>query len=208
MITDNVDPLPWFSRTIPTRVRASFGSWTSQFYENLSQNAAGEDALIMPTDKDDSGEHEHQDPKSTQVRAVLTRRVIILSALAGCVVLLLSTIMVMLHQARAPKIWESCGDNPEMARSRGCQFDVINFALQTRECFDASLVAEFAEVEPWTFWKTEDNNSNETVPQYVEICPYSHFILRTEIFQGPFRVEKPDLSKKEMVQLIHIFPKS
>jgi hypothetical protein len=154
-MTTDIDPLPPLFRIMPTRVRALFGSWTSHFYERISSQAAAE--------KDDCGEQE-QNSGITRPRAFSTRRFIILVVLASCVVLLVTVIMTTAHQTH-PKIWDSCGDGPEMARSRGCQFDVINFAWQTRECFDASLVAEFAEIEPWTFWVT--STSNETVPQYV-----------------------------------------
>ncbi|KAH8812842.1 hypothetical protein F5884DRAFT_786520 [Xylogone sp. PMI_703] len=64
-----------------------------------------------------------------------------------------------------PKIWKDCGGDPEIARSRGCHFDLIAFAWQTHECFDAPLVAEFAEFEDWTFWASE--YGNETVPKEV-----------------------------------------
>jgi len=50
------------------------------------------------------------------------------------------------------KTWSSCGDSPETARDRNCSFDLISFAWQTPECYDAELVSEFASWNNWTFY--------------------------------------------------------
>lgn len=55
----------------------------------------------------------------------------------------------------------SCGDNSTTARERECSFDLITFAWQMPECYDAPLVHEFADWEPWKFWT--DEHSNETL---------------------------------------------
>jgi hypothetical protein len=60
-----------------------------------------------------------------------------------------------------------CGNSPSTARTRGCSFDLISFAWQTPECFDASLVSEFATWDDWTFYT--DRKGNMTVPQEVAL---------------------------------------
>ncbi|KAI1170410.1 hypothetical protein F4777DRAFT_569361 [Nemania sp. FL0916] len=54
--------------------------------------------------------------------------------------------------SETPK-WSSCGDSVATARARGCSFDLISFAWQTPECYDAELVNDFATWEGnWTFY--------------------------------------------------------
>ncbi|KAI1322457.1 hypothetical protein F5Y16DRAFT_386598 [Xylariaceae sp. FL0255] len=50
--------------------------------------------------------------------------------------------------------WSSCGDSKQTAEERGCSFDLISFAWQTPECYDAELVTEFASWN-WSFY-TDD----------------------------------------------------
>jgi hypothetical protein len=61
--------------------------------------------------------------------------------------------------------WESCGSTPESARQRGCSFDLISFAWQTPECYDSSLVSEFATWDEWYYYT--ERRGNVTVPQSV-----------------------------------------
>jgi hypothetical protein len=75
-----------------------------------------------------------------------------------------TTIFALLGRAQRPA-WESCGSDPATARARGCSFDLISFAWQTPECYDASLVRDFAEWDTWTFYTAE--RGNVTVTQEV-----------------------------------------
>ncbi|KAK0649769.1 hypothetical protein B0T16DRAFT_410690 [Cercophora newfieldiana] len=56
----------------------------------------------------------------------------------------------------------SCGSSPAEARSRGCHFDILSFAWQTPECFDAKLMDSFLAFGNWTFY-AEPNRTAETV---------------------------------------------
>jgi hypothetical protein len=57
--------------------------------------------------------------------------------------------------------WKSCGDNPQTALERGRSFDLISFAWQTPECYDAEIVKGFIthnEPDGWTFYDEMDRN--------------------------------------------------
>jgi hypothetical protein len=48
----------------------------------------------------------------------------------GVIVTLLSLLLIpiiLVHRSQHPR-WPSCGDNPTIARERGCSFDLITFA--------------------------------------------------------------------------------
>jgi hypothetical protein len=78
-----------------------------------------------------------------------------------------TVILALLSRSHRPT-WESCGSDPATARARGCTFDLISFAWQTPECYDASLVADFADWETWTYYTEEGGErSNTTVAQEV-----------------------------------------
>ncbi|KAK4495022.1 hypothetical protein PRZ48_013349 [Zasmidium cellare] len=82
-------------------------------------------------------------------------------------VLGLALVATWASRTNVPKpTWSSCGSDPETARSRGCSFDLISFAWQTPECFDADLVSEFASWEgDWTFFA--DDKFTQPVDQSV-----------------------------------------
>ncbi|PVH84633.1 hypothetical protein DL98DRAFT_357202, partial [Cadophora sp. DSE1049] len=60
-----------------------------------------------------------------------------------------------------------CGENPAIARSRNCSFDLISFAWQTPECFDGPLVSEFSAYQPWSFYTDVFGRGNETVSKDI-----------------------------------------
>jgi len=74
--------------------------------------------------------------------------------------IILSIPIFLIRRSQHPR-WPSCGDSPTTARERGCSFDLITFAWQMPNCYDAPLVDEFADWESWTFWT--DQHGNETV---------------------------------------------
>lgn len=39
--------------------------------------------------------------------------------------------------------WNDCGGNPDEARRRQCQFDILSFAWQTTECYDNETAESF-----------------------------------------------------------------
>jgi hypothetical protein len=64
--------------------------------------------------------------------------------------------------------WPSCGDTPEIARQRGCSFDLISFAWQTPECYDSDLVSEFANWDRWSFYT--DSHGNVTISEVAALA--------------------------------------
>ncbi|KAL5323462.1 hypothetical protein ACEPPN_007999 [Leptodophora sp. 'Broadleaf-Isolate-01'] len=117
--------------------------WKTRSYEELSQERAegkfGEETQSLPPEVG----------PSTQSRTI---RYI---AASGTFLLALIAIPISLIRHRSNPQWQSCGDNLETARQRGCSFDLITFAWQMPNCHDAPLVDEFADWEHWTFWTNE-----------------------------------------------------
>ena len=108
-------------------------------------------------------ENDHgEDPKSHQVGRRRLRYMIL--GLLLVLSISITAIVILLDRTHRPA-WDSCGNDPATARSRGCSFDLISFAWQTPECYDASLVAEFSQWDTWTFYTEE--RGNVTVAQEV-----------------------------------------
>jgi hypothetical protein len=80
---------------------------------------------------------------------------------------ILVTTAIVFIQRKHPPPWESCGSSPESARHRDCSFDLISFAWQTPECFDSTLVSEFAAWEEWSFYTEEHGNA--TIPSQIAL---------------------------------------
>ncbi|KAH6623366.1 hypothetical protein F5144DRAFT_595548 [Chaetomium tenue] len=55
-------------------------------------------------------------------------------------------------QATYPHRWTTCGTTPSTARARNCRFDILSFAWQTPECYDAELMTAFLQHRPWQFY--------------------------------------------------------
>lgn len=127
-----------------------FGKWRFRFYHKVPQE--GEEGQI----------HEESERvlsgKSQLVQLYIAYTIIIIGMIVGITLLFSSKFLT--RPLQQPQ-WLSCGDNPTTARERNCSFDIITFAWQTSECYDAPLVEEFAIWEPWTFWT--DESGNETV---------------------------------------------
>jgi hypothetical protein len=49
--------------------------------------------------------------------------------------------------------WTNCGSSAYEARERGCHFDTISFAWQTKECYDAEVVEAFQQYDDWEYWE-------------------------------------------------------
>src|SRR4051794_39657381 len=69
-----------------------------------------------------------------------------------------------IHDSAAPPPAEltSCGSTPSKARSLGCHFDILSFAWQTPQCYDAELMDSFINFYNWTFY-TQPDRTSETV---------------------------------------------
>ncbi|KAL2263972.1 hypothetical protein VTK26DRAFT_3966 [Humicola hyalothermophila] len=68
----------------------------------------------------------------------------------------LDVLPASIHNNRAtpdsPPVNTNCGSSPSEARRRGCRFDILSFAWQTPECYDAELMEEFIGYDNWTFY--------------------------------------------------------
>ena len=62
----------------------------------------------------------------------------------------------------ALKPYTNCGSSPSEAQSRGCRFDILSFAWQTPECYDAELMEQFIAYDNWTFYTETDANTTDT----------------------------------------------
>jgi hypothetical protein len=65
---------------------------------------------------------------------------------------IISCIVIIASRRAQHYSWSSCGSTATQARDRGCSFDLISFAWQTPECYDAPLVSEFAAWDSWEFY--------------------------------------------------------
>jgi len=130
--------------------------WTTRSYQEVSQ--AKEDEVI---NKQITTKSPPLDSHPNRFRYSLYG--LFISLIVLLFLLLIPTVFV--HPSQHLQ-WDSCGDSPTTARERGCSFDLITFAWQLPNCYDAPLVDEFAAWEPWIFWANE--HGNETVS--VEIA--------------------------------------
>jgi hypothetical protein len=51
-------------------------------------------------------------------------------------------------------IWKDYGETPEEARSRGCSFDMLSHAWQTKECYDEEISESYRQAGAWEPWRT------------------------------------------------------
>jgi hypothetical protein len=153
--------------SLRTHARAILYPSTSHPHEHLPKDAMEEEGQILLLPEKDETEQEQLDqgqfPAISRRFLIKTRHVILGALVVFCCLLI--PIFIVRHARTRSTVWTSCGDTPETARERGCQFDTTGWAWQTPECYDASLSAEFAEWEPWIFWTSK--HGNESVPREV-----------------------------------------
>lgn len=89
--------------------------------------------------------------------ALTSRRAVWFCAItaASLLVLLIGT---LIHFSQ-PKVWSDCGGTPAIARSRGCSFDTLSFAWQTKECYDRNNTETFRlHNGTWTYFYDHDGH--------------------------------------------------
>ena len=59
-----------------------------------------------------------------------------------------------------------CGQTPEEARARGCEFDMLVTAWLPSRCIDRELVREFMSLGKWQFYDKQDGNENDKLITY------------------------------------------
>jgi hypothetical protein len=147
--------------SLRTTSRFIISSWTPQAYDDIPQekdNMEEEQSQSLISETTETA----QDKNSSKTSSSPRRHKWTIGLASGIIItIFIILIPILTHQPHHPKIWTSCGSNPSTARSRGCQFDLISFSWQTPECYDSTLVSEFASFSPWTFWTSE--NGTETV---------------------------------------------
>ena len=75
--------------------------------------------------------------------------------------LLLTSILVLglaptFRSWNREKVWTDCGGTPEGARSRGCSFDMLSHAWQTKECYDKEISETFRQAGAWEYYLDQD----------------------------------------------------
>jgi len=112
-------------------------------------------------------EDEEQDvTPSARSSAKPRPRILIILSLGVVLALVLLTTRILAFIGRVhPRPPLSCGTTPSSARENGCFFDLISFAWQVPECYDASLVSEFSSWDTWSFFI--ENRGNVTLPQEI-----------------------------------------
>lgn len=112
----------------------------------------------------DEGQEKGQNVILEPVHKGQRRKAYIIVGIVTAVLAILLCPAIVLHRAQLPR-WTSCGKSPSTARERGCSFDLISFAWQTKECYDSSLVSDFANWDSWVYYL--DAQSNVTISQDV-----------------------------------------
>ena len=103
-----------------------------------------------------------QAPKKNPSRVYLASLYLILALISS-----LAITATILHQPLSSPPTSTrqanCGSSPASARARGCHFDILSYAWQTLECFDADLMSEFTSFnQNWTFY-THLNDTTDPV---------------------------------------------
>ena len=98
-----------------------------------------------------------------QVRYTLISGALVLSILI--IIALTASFSGQGQQHSPTATWTSCGEDKATALARNCSFDLISFAWQTPECFDYTLVSEFAAWDDWKFYLWF--NGSVVIPQSV-----------------------------------------
>lgn len=70
------------------------------------------------------------------------------------------------YMPKKSEIWKDCGSSPTEAKQRGCKFDILSFAWQTKECHDEDLLNDFINAGSWKFYK-EPSSTSTSVPLEV-----------------------------------------
>ena len=91
----------------------------------------------------------------------LIAALLILPATLICLILLIHLLVSKSPQSPHHPRHTSCGTTPSQARSRACHFDILSFAWQTPECYDAELITDFLSYDNWTFY-AEFNTTDPT----------------------------------------------
>ena len=127
----------------------------------------------LPTDADDQQDTEQN--RFLDKRAATRKCIFIIGSLL--VILILVAAWALTTTLRKPSTRQSsCGDSLETARQRNCSFDLISFAWQTPECYDAELVSEFASWDNWSFYADD----KLTVPVSQEMAWHGNRTLFVE----------------------------
>ncbi|PWY96372.1 hypothetical protein BO94DRAFT_592027 [Aspergillus sclerotioniger CBS 115572] len=131
----------------------------SEVYEQLElPDAESEDQHLIRT-----GFGEIPESKSRLHRRSLKVPIKLVSA--TITVLLALALLALVYTQWPPSPWKDCGNSPEEARRRGCNFDIMSFSWVLEPCDDTELTEEFLGLEDWQ-WFTEFNGT-ETVPKDV-----------------------------------------
>ena len=59
--------------------------------------------------------------------------------------------VVLIRRARG-ETWTDCGETPDEARSRGCSFDMLSHAWQTKECYDGEISSAYRKAGRWQYY--------------------------------------------------------
>ncbi|KUJ12459.1 uncharacterized protein LY89DRAFT_208026 [Mollisia scopiformis] len=65
----------------------------------------------------------------------------------------------------------TCGENADEARALGCIWDVMNFAWEHPDCYDAELVQEFEALGPWTFYHSSRADTEVPESNMLSVIP-------------------------------------
>ena len=75
---------------------------------------------------------------------------------AGIVIISLIVVLTSVFAFRRETVWTNCGNSPSEARTRGCSFDILSHAWQTKECYDHETSEAFRQAGDWEYYLDRD----------------------------------------------------
>ncbi|KIW72267.1 hypothetical protein PV04_00473 [Phialophora macrospora] len=124
------------------------------------------ESLIDDDDADDCS-RAYSNPRQYLASLIVSAALfmVFLTLLLACAIAVLLVIRaISIANADEPANSLTCGNTPEEAQSRGCQFDVMSFTWVPQPCFDEALVTEFLESpeQPWHWFREPNVDANST----------------------------------------------
>ena len=150
-------------------------------YQDRSEGSIGEKEDITQDEEDSIKSDENSQPR--REHRTHHRKICLVSLALVLLISILLTILVsstrwldhMSHTKSSPLTLESCGQTPQEARALGCHFDLLSFAWQAPECYDAENTQAFLNHnvnETWTYFadpydKTPRSKEEAVSGEYV-----------------------------------------
>ncbi|EPE33494.1 hypothetical protein GLAREA_06507 [Glarea lozoyensis ATCC 20868] len=122
----------------------------------------------MESDEEDDTLLEHESKQHSDQRRVqslpVRERLIWMFSICGLCTIFALWVTVRSDFELAPifnaePMRNPCGNSPDKAKKRGCEWDVLSFCWLPQECLDQEITEEFRKAGPWTFYGDENRTT-------------------------------------------------